>query len=756
MKRTGLLTRDVEFRASSTESDGMTLEGYATVFDQDTEIKSWEGHFTERIVKGACRKTLRERKPVCQYNHGRDQRVGTVPIATYEELREDDEGLYVKGRVHDNEVTLPVRQAIAAGDIPGMSITMQVIRDEWRDNAGKIVRGDEIRRLLWEPGDRGPLQRTIKEIKLLEAGPVLYPAYTGTSVGMRSDDLTDEQRDEIADQYRRTMQEPEAEKVAAWLEAERTWNWLEAERTHLWLEAEHRWTSDDAARKGTSSTNPSDAAPEGTSRRDSENTTPPIERKKTMTLEELRARLAEIVARQSALGTEYRDKELPEEVQTEWDALKAERTEAEGRVAAIEARQEEVRQVAAAGQVERVGVQAPAVQIKPEDIYDLDALRRDSNGAEDYQERSADYAKRAIDDRKTRFSTITKREAAQETVTDLLERFEGERDDRRRTLAERILITGSPTYERAWSKALAAGNPNILAGDEFRALTLGTDGAAGYAVPFQLDPTVILTSAGVVDPLRSIARVEQIVGKEWQGVVSTGVTVSRDAEAAEVSDDSFALTQPVVRTNRVQGFVPFSYELESSWAQLRSEISRMLLDGKIREEASAFVTGDGSTGQQAGGIIGSLSGNTVDAASGQSFTAANIYSLEEALDPRWQANAKFLANKAIYNKVRQFDTAGGAALWVRIGAATPSQLIGYDALENSSMTGTTATGVKFLLFGDFQQFLIVDRIGMSVELIPQIFGASGRPTGQRGIYAIWMNNSKILVPGAFKVLIGKA
>ncbi|MBM4569313.1 HK97 family phage prohead protease, partial [Rhodococcus hoagii] len=53
-----LCSRSVEFRANASagDGDGRTLEGYAAVFDQDTEINSWEGRFTERIAKGAFKK----------------------------------------------------------------------------------------------------------------------------------------------------------------------------------------------------------------------------------------------------------------------------------------------------------------------------------------------------------------------------------------------------------------------------------------------------------------------------------------------------------------------------------------------------------------------------------------------------------------------------------------------------------------------------------------------------------------------------
>ena len=45
-------------------------------------------------------------------------------------------------------------------------------------------------------------------------------------------------------------------------------------------------------------------------------------------------------------------------------------------------------------------------------------------------------------------------------------------------------------------------------------------------------------------------------------------------------------------------------------------------------------------------------------------------------------------------------------------------------------------------------------LGMNVELVPHILGSNRRPTGQRGLLAVWWNNSKVLVDNAFRVLYG--
>ncbi|MEU0667182.1 HK97 family phage prohead protease [Streptomyces lavendulocolor] len=168
------------------DGDGRTLSGYAAVFGQDTEIDSWEGHFVETIRKGAFRKTIRESTPVMQFDHGRHPLIGSLPIGSITDLREDDQGLYVEGRVSDNWLMQPVRDAIAEGSVNGMSFRFEVVREEWRDVNGKLVRPDEVLDLLWMPGDRGPLRRELIELKCRELGPVVFPAYAGTSVSVRA------------------------------------------------------------------------------------------------------------------------------------------------------------------------------------------------------------------------------------------------------------------------------------------------------------------------------------------------------------------------------------------------------------------------------------------------------------------------------------------------------------------------------------------------------------------------------------------
>lgn len=75
-------------------------------------------------------------------------------------------------------------------------------------------------------------------------------------------------------------------------------------------------------------------------------------------------------------------------------------------------------------------------------------------------------------------------------------------------------------------------------------------------VPFTLDPSIILTSDGSINPLRRISRVVQTVTDNWNGVSSAGVTAEWLAEAAESADAAPTLAQPTVAVHKGSAFIP--------------------------------------------------------------------------------------------------------------------------------------------------------------------------------------------------------
>jgi HK97 family phage major capsid protein len=351
-------------------------------------------------------------------------------------------------------------------------------------------------------------------------------------------------------------------------------------------------------------------------------------------------------------------------------------------------------------------------------------------------------------------------DSIRQAATQIIERW----DSSDSKIARHALITSSPAYLRAWSK-MACNRQHTMSVDEqramneaesFRAMSL-TDSAGGYLVPFQLDPTVIVTSNGSRNDIRMAARQVIATGDTWNGVSSANVSWSWDAEASEVSDDSPTFAQPSIPIYKAAGFVPISIEAMQDEQNVAQEVGKLLVGGKEDLDAVAFATGSGSG--QPTGIITALTGtaSVVNAAADDTFALKDVYALQGALPARYRSQASWLANNLIYNLIRQFDTAGGAGLWNTVGDDRANVLLGRRVLEAEAMDGTITTSGAVhnyaAVYGDFSNYVIADRIGMTVEFIPHLFHtANNRPSGQRGWYAYARVGADSVNDGAFRML----
>ncbi len=358
-------------------------------------------------------------------------------------------------------------------------------------------------------------------------------------------------------------------------------------------------------------------------------------------------------------------------------------------------------------------------------------------------------------------SAIAKMPGASDNVRQAAANIIEKYDSKDSRLARFALVTSKPAYLRAWSK-LAVGKGHALTDVEqraiadveaFRAMSL-TDSSGGYLVPFQLDPTVIITSSSVRSDIRQVARQVVATGDVWNGVSSTNVSWSFDAEGSEVSDDTTVFAQPSIPNYMARGFVPISIEASMDEQNVAQEVGRLLAGGKEELEATKLTVGSG-TGEPTGLITGLTAASPsvlVNTATSATFALADVYALQGALPARYRSNASWLANNLTYNKVRQFDTAGGGGFWANLTSDRPPQLLNRAALESEAMVSTTTTGSKLAVFGDFENYVITDRLGMAVEFIPHLVGANRRPTGQRGWFAYYRVGAGVVNANGFRML----
>jgi HK97 family phage major capsid protein len=313
-------------------------------------------------------------------------------------------------------------------------------------------------------------------------------------------------------------------------------------------------------------------------------------------------------------------------------------------------------------------------------------------------------------------------------------------------MARHILTTGSDDYQDAFRAYLE--NPEENAQRAAISLTLAN---GGYMLPYVLDPTIVLTNAGSINPWRRISNVKQTTSNTWNGVTSAGVTAAWLAEATEVTDNTPTVGNIQITPQKAAAWVFGSYEALQD-TDFSNELPGLLADAKDRLEEAAFATGTGTL-QPKGVITGATT--TVTATGVATYAIADVYALQAALPARFRnsASTAIVASLGIINRTRQFDTAGGASFWTNLGAGQPERVLGVPLYESTTMSSALTTGQKIAIYGDFSQFYIVDRVGVSLMYEPMVKGASQRPTGQAGWFMYWRTGSDVATPAAFRVLV---
>lgn len=339
-------------------------------------------------------------------------------------------------------------------------------------------------------------------------------------------------------------------------------------------------------------------------------------------------------------------------------------------------------------------------------------------------------------------------------------------------VARHVITTGREAYRSAFSKMTAAAVRNqpvigltddeVRAVEAVRAVSL-TDTAGGFAVPFTLDPTIILTGAhdGTSNQWRALSRVEQITTDTWNGVTSAGITATRKAESAESTATQPVLAQPSIAVHRMDIFIPFTVEIEGDWAAMESDLRMMIEVARDDKESAELSATAAAAANTPSGVPNQLDGTAseVAPATAETFALADVYAVHDALPRRHRARATWMAEVSTYSKIRQFDTAGGAGLWEYLGNGLPAALLGRPHVEEPNMKGfselddSVAADNFLLLFGDFQKHIMVDRVGLSIELVPHLFHTGNNlPKGERGLWCWLRNGAEVVDVDAFRVL----
>ena len=154
------------FDADVALTDGATISGYASVFG-----KSDQGG--DMVAKGAYTLSLaHERSIKMLWQHDPMQ-----PIGIWDEIREDERGLWVKGRLlTDVAKGREAASLVSAGAIDGLSIGYRTVRAQKNDKGGRLL----------------------SELELWEVSLVTFPMLPEARVDAKGDDPVDDTLRDLA------------------------------------------------------------------------------------------------------------------------------------------------------------------------------------------------------------------------------------------------------------------------------------------------------------------------------------------------------------------------------------------------------------------------------------------------------------------------------------------------------------------------------------------------------------------------------
>lgn len=170
---------DLDFEERNDDSPAK-ITGYAAVFyvegDEGTEYELMPG-LVERVMPRAFNRVLEDKaaqNPAALFNHDPNMILGRVNAKTLK-LSKDTRGLKYEIVPPNSTVGKNVMESVRRKDVTGSSYSFVV------DEAGQKFKRDKR-----ADGTEVDVRELHSVSVLYDVGPVVYPAFTGTSAGMRA------------------------------------------------------------------------------------------------------------------------------------------------------------------------------------------------------------------------------------------------------------------------------------------------------------------------------------------------------------------------------------------------------------------------------------------------------------------------------------------------------------------------------------------------------------------------------------------
>lgn len=279
-----------------------------------------------------------------------------------------------------------------------------------------------------------------------------------------------------------------------------------------------------------------------------------------------------------------------------------------------------------------------------------------------------------------------------------------------------------------------ASRQNVVAPKEIHALLSTDDTLGGFLVPDDFKAEVLKALAGraAIRPLCRVIQTNRDTVVYPRVVRNTSDSRYPSGFAGTWQQQGYVTggTAPTVQNQPtwaqeripVHDWQPNAIEispqlLEDSAVPVESIIAGLIADTLAHDEDDAFLSGNG-VGRPEG--ILSAGCTTVNTGGASDITYAGLIDLLMNVPAQYRQNGTFLMKSTTYGNLLKLNT-GTGGVYVVNPTQTPAQLWGRPIAFHEGMDACTTGSNKPIVFGDWSNYLIVERQGLRVQRLVERF-----------------------------------
>jgi HK97 family phage major capsid protein len=202
--------------------------------------------------------------------------------------------------------------------------------------------------------------------------------------------------------------------------------------------------------------------------------------------------------------------------------------------------------------------------------------------------------------------------------------------------------------------------------------------------------------------------------------------------------------------------IQYSLEVAEDWPNFASEFSTTLATQYDDLLVQKFSTGTGTN--EPTGVLTALAAASatclVTSAVDGAFSDTDLTNTWAALPTRYRQRSAWMADVTVANRVRLTSALYHASTVTLDGTVGAAEVVnGRQFIENGYFpvwSSTTGASTRLVL-GDWSQFVIARRLGITIEVVGLIPNVShNRPDGTRGLFAYARIGSDVANVNAFR------